>query len=51
MKFNYNDGGREAAGFKGFTGDCVCRAIAIATERATAVSMGTTARDLNMFEE
>ena len=33
MKFNYNDGGREAAGFKGFTGDCVCRAIAIATER------------------
>ena len=32
MKFNYNDGGREAAGFKGKTGDCVCRAIAIATE-------------------
>lgn len=33
MKFVYNDGGREAAGFKGSTGDCVCRAIAIATER------------------
>ena len=33
MKFNYNDGGREAAGFKGKTGDCVCRAIAIAAER------------------
>lgn len=33
MKFNYNDGGREAAGFKGTTGDCVCRAIAIATEK------------------
>ena len=32
MKFNYNDGGREAAGFKGKVGDCVCRAIAIATE-------------------
>lgn len=33
MKWVYNDGGREAAGFKGTTGDCVCRAIAIATER------------------
>ena len=33
MKFNYNDGGRADAGFKGTTGDCVCRAIAIATER------------------
>ena len=32
MKFNYNDGGREEAGFKGKVGDCVCRAIAIATE-------------------
>ena len=31
MKFQYNDGGREAAGFKGKTGDCVCRAIAIVT--------------------
>lgn len=29
----YNDGGREAAGFKGDTGDCVVRAIAIATDR------------------
>ena len=33
MDFIYNDGGRQAAGFKGTTGDCVCRAIAIATER------------------
>lgn len=33
MRYQYNDGGREAAGFKGTTGDCVCRAIAIATER------------------
>lgn len=33
MKFVYNDGGRADAGFKGTTGDCVCRAIAIATER------------------
>jgi hypothetical protein len=30
-RFIYNDGGRAAAGFKGETGDCVCRAIAIAT--------------------
>ena len=27
----YDDGGRAAAGFKGTTGDCVTRAIAIAT--------------------
>lgn len=32
MKFKYNDGGREAAGFQGITGDCVCRAIAIASQ-------------------
>ena len=31
MEWNFNDGGREAAGFKGKTGDCVCRAFAIAT--------------------
>lgn len=31
IKFKYNDGGRAAAGYKGHTGDCVCRAIAIAT--------------------
>ena len=30
-EFNYNDGGRSIAGYKGKTGDCVCRAIAIAT--------------------
>lgn len=29
--FIQNDGGRAAAGFKGTAGDCVCRAIAIAT--------------------
>lgn len=33
MKFVFNDGGREAAGFKGDTSDCVCRAIAIAAEK------------------
>ena len=29
--FKYNDGGRSDAGFKGTTGDCVVRAITIAT--------------------
>lgn len=31
MKFKFNDGGREAAGYKGKASDCVTRAIAIAT--------------------
>jgi len=31
INFNFNDGGRAAAGYKGFTDDCVCRAICIAT--------------------
>ncbi len=30
-KYYYNDGGREEAGFKGDTGDCVTRSIAIAS--------------------
>jgi hypothetical protein len=30
MTFQYNDGGRKAAGFKGVTGDCGARAMAIA---------------------
>ena len=32
MRFQYDDGGRKSAGFKGAAGDCVVRAIAIATE-------------------
>lgn len=32
MKFVYDDGGREAAGYKGSAGDCVVRAVAIAAE-------------------
>ena len=32
MRFRYNDGGRAEAGFKGEADDCVCRAIAIATQ-------------------
>lgn len=31
MNFVYNDGGRAIAGFRGETGDCVTRSIAIAT--------------------
>lgn len=33
MKLQINDGGRSAAGYRGSTGDCVTRAIAIVTER------------------
>ena len=32
LGFNRNDGGREAAGFKGGAGDCAVRAIAIAAQ-------------------
>ena len=33
MDFVYNDGGRAAAGYKGRAGDCVVRAIAVATQK------------------
>jgi hypothetical protein len=33
MPFVFCDGGRAAAGYRGKTGDCTCRAIAIATGR------------------
>ncbi|HEY6464767.1 MAG TPA: hypothetical protein VIY69_02170 [Candidatus Acidoferrales bacterium] len=32
LQFQFDDGGRKAAGYKGKAGDCVVRAIAIATE-------------------
>lgn len=32
MRFQFNGGGRAAAGFKGTAGDCVVRAISIAAE-------------------
>lgn len=32
LAFKFNDGGRSLAGYKGNTGDCVVRAIAIAAE-------------------
>ena len=31
LRYQYSDGGRESAGFKGRAGDCVTRAMAIAT--------------------
>lgn len=46
--FIFNDGGRSAAGYKGFTGDCVVRAIAIATEsdyQQIYKALGRTARE------
>jgi hypothetical protein len=36
MTFQHNDGGRAAAGFKGAAGDCVARAVAIASGRPYA---------------
>lgn len=33
IPWTYNDGGRREAGFKGDTGDCVTRAIAIAAQK------------------
>lgn len=36
MKYEYNDGGRQDAGFKGIAGDCVARAIAIASGKPYA---------------
>lgn len=33
MKYEYNDGGRSKAGYKGSTNDCVVRSISIVTER------------------
>lgn len=36
MKMVYTDGGRMAAGYKGTANDCVCRAVAIATQQKYA---------------
>ena len=33
MKYQYDDGGREKAGYRGSAGDCVARSIAIATRK------------------
>lgn len=31
MKFVFDDGGRKSAGYRGSTGDCVCRSVSIAS--------------------
>jgi hypothetical protein len=49
MQFVYNDGGRKAAGFKGTTGDCVTRAIAIATDRPYIEVYNALARLVGQF--
>lgn len=33
MEYQYDDGGRKAAGYKGVASDCLCRALAIATQK------------------
>lgn len=40
MPFVYDDGGRKEAGRKGYTGDCVCRAVAIATQKPYVLQVG-----------
>ena len=42
MNYKYNDGGRSRAGFKGKTGDCGVRAIAIATGLAQVAAIART---------
>lgn len=48
MEYQHNDGGRKKAGYRGDAGDCVCRAIAIATGKeyqevyAGLISLGIT---------
>lgn len=34
MEFQFDDGGRKVAGYKGTTGDCVCRSIAVVTGKS-----------------
>lgn len=54
--FKFNDGGRSEAGFKGTAGDCVCRAIAIATgkpyaEIHEALSNGNATQRLSKWQK
>jgi hypothetical protein len=44
MPWVFSDGGRSAAGFKGSAGDCLCRAVAIASGRPYAVVYADLAR-------
>ncbi len=47
LEFKYNDGGRELAGYKGDTGDCVTRSIAIITD----LDYQTVYNDLNVLSK
>src|SRR5260221_329421 len=38
LRYRYSDGGRKKAGFKGYTGDCLARAIAILPLRQNGYS-------------
>ena len=44
MQFQYDDGGRGVAGYKGSAGDCVCRAVAIASGKPYAEVYAALAR-------
>jgi hypothetical protein len=42
----YDDGGRAAAGYRGHAGDCVARAVAIASQRPYAEVYAALARGM-----
>lgn len=49
LRYSFHDGGRKDAGYKGSAGDCVTRAIAIATGegyRAVYKELGTIMHNL-----
>ena len=51
LSFEFNDGGREDAGFKGGVGDCVTRAIAIAEDRDYSEVRKELMEAVKMFRE
>lgn len=46
MDWQFDDGGRAAAGYKGFAGDCVCRSVAIASGKPYAEVYAALARGM-----
>jgi len=51
QNFIFNDGGRSEAGFKGFTGDCGVRAVAIATEKPYSEVYNELAKENKLYSE
>lgn len=49
MNFKFNDGGREKCGYKGSAGDCVTRAIAIATGKKYSEVYGRLFLEIKKF--